>query len=74
MFGCFLVGVIVFCCYVIVYFGSKNRSDKIFSGSFFASIFKRFARNLSKNSFYMEKDNCFDIIYFFRALFFSNSF
>ena len=39
------------------YFAGKNRNDKVFSGSFFASIFKQFIRNLSKNSFCMEKDN-----------------
>ena len=57
MFEYFSVGVIVFSCYVIVFFGRKNRNDKVFSASFFASIFKQFVRNLSKNIFYMEKDN-----------------
>ena len=32
-------------------------NDKVFSGSVFASIFKHLVRNLSRNSFYMEKDN-----------------
>ena len=41
----------------MVFFGRKNRNDKVFSGSFFVSIFKQFVRNLSKNSFCMKKDN-----------------
>ena len=57
MFGYFPVGVTVFCSYVIVFFGRKNRNDKVFSGSFFASSFKQFVRNLSKNSFCIERDN-----------------
>ena len=57
MFGYFPVGVIDFCCYVIVFFDRKNRHDKVFSGSFFASSFKQLVQNLSKNSFCMEEDN-----------------
>ena len=74
MFGYFAVGVIVFCCYVIVFFGRKSRNDKVFSGSFFASIFKQFDRNLSKNCFYMEKDNVSTSITFSGLCFLSNSF
>ena len=75
MFGYFPVGVIVFfCCYVIVFFGRKSRNDKVFSGSFFASIFKQFDRNLSKNSFCVEKDNVSTSITFSGLCFLSNSF
>ena len=73
MFGYFLVGVIVFCCYVIVFFGRNNWNDKVFSGSFVASIFKQFIRNLSKNSFYMEKDNVPTSFTFSGLCFLSNS-
>ena len=74
MFGYFPVGVIVFCCYVIVFFGRKNRNDKVFSGSFFASSFKQFVRNLSKNSFCMERDNVSTSFTFSGLWFLSNSF
>ena len=76
MFGYFPVGVIVFCCYVIVFFGRQNRNDKVFCGSFcfFASIFKQFVRNLSKNSFCMEKDNVSTSFTFSGLCFLSNSF
>ena len=74
MFGYFPVGVIVFCCYVIVFFGRKNRNDKVLSGSFFASIFKQFDRNLSKNSFCMEKDNVSSSFSFSGLCFLSKSF
>ena len=74
MFGYFPVGVIVFCCYVIVFFGRKNSNDKAFSGSFFASIFKQFVRNLSKNSFDMEKDNVSTSFTLSGLCFLSNSF
>ena len=47
----------MFSCYVRVFSGRKDRNDKVFSGSFFASIFKHLVRNLSRNSFCMEKDN-----------------
>ena len=74
MIGYFPVGVIDFCCYVIVFFGRKNRNDKVFSGSFFASIVKRFVRNLSKNSFCMEKDNVSTTFTLSGICFLSNSF
>ena len=74
MFGYFPIGVIVFCCYVIVFFGRKIRNDEVFSGSFFASMFKKFDRNRSKNSFCMEKDNVSTSITFSGLCFLSNSF
>ena len=74
MFGYFLVGVIVFYCYVIVFFGRKNRNDKVFSASIFASIFKQFFRNLSKKNFCMEKDNVSTSFTFSGLCFLSNSF
>ena len=74
MFGYFPVGVIVFCCYVIVFFGRKNRHDKVFSGCLFALIFKQFVRNLSKNSFCMEKDNVSISFTFSGLCFLSDSF
>ena len=74
MFGYFPVGVIVFCCYVIVFFCRKNRNDKVFSGSFFASIFKQFVWNPSKNSFCIEKDNVSTSFTFSGFCFLSNSF
>ena len=67
------MGVIVFCCYFVVCFGGKNRNDKGFSGSSFASIFKQFVRNLSKNSFLMEKDNVSTSLTFSGLCFISNS-
>ena len=45
-----------------------------FSGSFFASIFKQFVRNLSKDSFCMEKDNVSTSFTFSGLCFLSNSF
>ena len=74
MFGYFPVGVIVVCLYVIVFFGRKNRNDKVFSDSFFASIFKQFVRNLSKNSFCMDKDNVSTSFPFSGLCFLFNSF
>ena len=74
MFGYFPVGVIVFCFYVIVFFGRKNRNDKVFSGSFFASIFKQFVLNVSKNSFCMATDNVSTTFTFSGLCFLSNSF
>ena len=47
----------------------KKRNDTVFSGSFFASIFKQFVRHLSKISFCMEKDNVSTSFTFFMALF-----
>ena len=74
MFFFFPVGVIVFCCYVVVFSVVKNRNDKVFSSSFFASILKQFVRHLSKNSFCMEKDNVSTSFTFSGLCFLSNSF
>ena len=49
-------------------------NDKVFSGSFFASIFKQFVRNLSKNCFCMAKDNVSTSFTFSGLCFLSNSF
>ena len=74
MFEYFSVGVIVFCCYVIVFFGRKNRNDTIFSSSFFALIFKQCVRHLSKNSFCVAKDDVSTSFTFSGLCFLSNSF
>ena len=59
MFGYFPEDIIVFTAMLEYFSVEKNRtqSDKVFSGSFFASIFKHLVHNLSRNSFCKEKDN-----------------
>ena len=61
MFGYFPVGVIVFCCYVMV---EKNRNDKVFSSSFIASIFKTIRSASKQEQLLYGERQCFD-----RALF-----
>ena len=65
MFGYFPVGVIVFFAVMLKYFAV----EKIGIIRYFPVPFLLRVLNLSKNTFCMEKKQCFDIIYFSRALF-----
>ena len=60
---------------MLEYIPVEKRNDKVFSGSFcFASIFKHLVRNLSRNSFCMEKDNVSRSFTFSGFCFLSDSF
>ena len=64
MFGYFPVGVIIICCYVIVFCGRKIGMIRYFPVPFYASSFK----SKQEMPLYGERQ-CFDIIYFSRVPF-----